>query len=170
MMDGERSNLVLIGMPGAGKSTVGVVAAKILGMDFVDLDLLIQRQQGLRLSEIMEQGVDHFLQIEEEAAVSLNVRSCVIAPGGSVIYGRQGMEALAASGRIFYLRLSYETLSQRLGSLTERGVALREGQTLRDLYAERAPLYEQWADEIIEEDGLSLEETVTALVRRVRGA
>lgn len=146
----KKQNLVLIGMPGAGKSTVGVVLAKKLGFSFLDSDLVIQEREGKVLHEIIsEKGLDGFLQIEEEVNSSLCVSRCVIATGGSVIYGKKAMEHLKSIGEIVYLQLSCEEIAERLGDLNQRGVALKTGQNLEALYEERIPLYEKYADKTI---------------------
>ena len=128
-------NIVLIGMPGVGKSTVGVILAKELGYQFIDADLLIQKQEKRLLREIIAQeGVDGFIQIENQVNASIETDRTVIATGGSVVYGREAMEHLKKISTVVYLKLSYQALKKRLGNLKNRGVVLREGQTLRDLY------------------------------------
>ncbi len=157
-------NIVLIGMPGAGKSTVGVVLAKVLGYDFLDSDLVIQQKDGRLLSQIIaEEGTDGFIRIENQINAGLDVKRSVIATGGSVVYGKEAMEHLKSIGTVVYLKLTYETIENRLGDLKNRGVVLREGQTLADLYSERTGLYEKYADVTIEEDGLSIPETVSKI-------
>lgn len=139
-------NIILIGMPGAGKSTVGVVLAKRLGYRFVDSDLVIQEKYGKLLHELIEQyGVEEFWKIEEEVNASLNLEQTVIATGGSAVYGAKAMEKLGRSGTIVYLELPYEEIAERLGDLSARGVTMRPGQTLKELYGERIPLYEKYA-------------------------
>ncbi len=161
----EKTNIVLIGMPGAGKSTVGVIAAKMLGMRFVDADLLIQEREGALLSQIIERdGVEGFLKIEEEVCASIRGINAVIATGGSAVYGANGMAHLSEIGDIVYLSLSYDELEKRLGDLKNRGVVLKDGQTLKDLYDERTPLYEQYADITIHEDGNTIEQTLEKLI------
>ncbi|MCR5416285.1 MAG: shikimate kinase [Pseudobutyrivibrio sp.] len=156
-----KENIVLIGMPGVGKSTLGVVLAKELGYQFVDADLLIQERENRLLKEIIaEEGVDGFLQIENDVNASINTTKTVIATGGSVIYGEKAMEHLGKIGEVVYLKLDYETLDSRLGSLKGRGVVLRDGQTLKTLYEERVPLYEKYADITVDEGGLDLEATL----------
>ena len=156
-----RNNIVLIGMPGVGKSTLGVVLAKELGYQFVDSDLLIQRQENRLLREIIEQdGVDGFLMIEDQVNASLETERAVIATGGSVVYGNSAMEHLREIGRVVYLQLPYPELEKRLGNLHNRGVVLRDGQTLRSIYEERGILYEKYADIVVNESGLGLEETL----------
>ena len=125
-------NIVLIGMPGVGKSTVGVILAKELGYQFIDADLLIQKQEKRLLREIIAQeGVDGFIQIENQVNASIETTRTVIATGGSVVYGREAMEHLKKISTVVYLKLSYQALKKRLGNLKNRGVVLREGQTLR---------------------------------------
>ena len=165
----EQKNIVLTGMPGAGKSTVGVVLAKKLGFAFLDSDLVIQSREGKLLHEIIEeQGVEKFWSIEEAANLSIDAVRTVIATGGSVIYGGRAMEHLGRSGIIVYLQLSCEEIARRLGDLNERGVTLREGQTLEMLYEERVPLYEQYAHITMDCERLSIREIVEEIVRKVR--
>lgn len=154
-------NIVLIGMPGAGKSTVGVVLAKRLGYRFVDSDLLIQDQYGKLLHELIsEHGVDGFLKIENQVNAGIQLTRSVIATGGSAVYGQEAMEHLKKISTVVYLKLPYEEIRQRLGDLNARGVTLRSGQTLRDLYEERTPLYEKYADVVIECHQKELREVV----------
>lgn len=165
---GAKRNVVLIGMPGAGKSTVGVVLAKRLGLVFVDSDLVIQEKQGMLLHEIIaEKGLDAFLRIEEEVNASLHTSGAVIATGGSVIYGEKAMEHLKQIGTVVYLQLSPATISERLGDLNERGVALREGQSLSSLYEERVPLYEKYADIILPCEDKMLREIVMEIAEKI---
>lgn len=149
-----KSNITLIGMPASGKSTIGVLLAKRLGYSFVDVDIVIQEKTGKLLKEIIAQaGTDGFLKVEDEINSGLDVSRSVIAPGGSVIYGKNAMEHLKTISTVVYLQLSYEEVEMRLGDLTDRGVALKDGMTLRDLYDERIPLYEAYADITIDETG-----------------
>lgn len=149
-------NITLIGMPGAGKSTIGVILAKRLGYRFVDTDLLIQEQEKRLLKEIIaEEGLEGFKRIENRVNADLNVSHSVIAPGGSVIYCEEAMDHLKKLGLVVYLRVSYEELASRLGDLIDRGVALKEGQGLRGLMEERSVQYEKYADYIIDEEGLT---------------
>ena len=164
-------NIVLIGMPGCGKSTVGVVLAKNLAMEFVDSDLVIQRSQGMRLSAILEKvGDEGFREIENRVNSELRVENSVIATGGSVVYGEEAMRHLKAIGTVIYLKLSYAQVEDRLGDLHARGVTIKPGQTLRDLYNERCPLYERWADMVVECDGKRLREVVLTITGRLEGA
>ena len=136
-----KSNITLIGMPASGKSTIGVLLAKRLGYSFVDVDIVIQEETGKLLKEIIEeQGTEGFLKVEEEINSRLDVTRSVIAPGGSVIYGPAAMEHLKKISTMVYLKLDYPELEQRLGVLKDRGVALKNGLTLMDLYRERVPL------------------------------
>lgn len=164
-------NIILIGMPGSGKSTVGVVLAKVLGYGFVDSDLMIQAQEGKRLFEIMEEiGNEGFIQVENRVNSQIVVDRCVIATGGSVVYGKEAMEHLKEIGKVVYLQLSYQELEQRLGNLKCRGVVLKDGQSLRDLYRERVPLYEKYADITICEEGLGVEETMEKIVHHLQNS
>lgn len=157
----KKNSIVLIGMPGVGKSTIGVILAKELGYRFVDTDLLIQEQEGRLLKDIIrEEGVDGFLQIENQINASLEAEHAVIATGGSVVYGAAAMRHLKETGTVVWLQLPYEELEKRLGNLRNRGVVLREGQTLEDIFKERSILYERYADIIVSETGLDLEGTL----------
>ena len=159
-------NMILIGMPGSGKSTVGVILAKVLGYGFIDSDLVIQEKEGRLLPEIMEEeGIDGFIQIENRVNSSLAAKHSVIATGGSVVYGREAMEHLGRIGKIIYLKLPYEELTTRLGNLKCQGVVHRDGQTLKELYEERVPLYEKYADFTVDENGLGVEETLEQIVK-----
>lgn len=163
------NNIVLIGMPGVGKSTAGVVLAKVLGYHFMDSDLLIQEKYGKLLHEIIsERGIDGFIKVEEEVNASINVDKSIIATGGSVVYGPKAMEHLKKIGKIVYLKLSYEELDKRLNNTKERGVVLKDGQTLKDLYEERTKLYEKYADIIVDEESLSIEDTVKKIVENLK--
>jgi shikimate kinase len=164
-------NIILIGMPGSGKSTVGVVLAKVLGYGFVDSDLVIQEQEGMRLFQIMEEkGIDGFIQVENLVNSRIRADRCVIATGGSVVYGKEAMEHLRSIGRVIYLRLPFGELRERLGNLKCRGVVLKDGQTLEELYRERTPLYEQYADLVVDEEGLGVEETLERIVDQLQAS
>ena len=140
-----KENIVLIGMPGAGKSTVGVVLAKRLGLSFLDSDLVIQEREGCVLHEIIEkEGLDGFNGIENQVNAAIDVKRTIIATGGSAVYGKEAMQHLHEIGEVFYLKLSYEELKSRLGDLSERGVSIREGQTLLDLYARGNQFVRLW--------------------------
>ncbi len=154
-------NIIFIGMPASGKSTVGVVVAKRLGYDFIDTDLLIQKQEKRLLKEIIaDMGNDGFLAIENQVNREVEAEHAVISPGGSVVYCKEAMEHFKEIGKIIYLKVSYETINSRISNAKNRGVVLKEGQTLRDLYDERTKLFEKYADYVVSEDGLRLEETI----------
>ena len=157
-------NLVLIGMPGCGKSTVGVVLAKILGWDFVDVDLVIQKQNGRRLQEIIEaEGNEGFLEREADAVESLDCTHTVIATGGSAVLNPRGLKRLRELGKIVYLRHPYGEIERRIPNLETRGITLAPGQTLKDLYDYRTPIYEQAADIIVDAEGYTIEQTARAI-------
>lgn len=163
-------NVILIGMPGAGKSTVGVVLAKRLGYTFLDSDLVIQQKYGRLLHELISaHGVEGFWKIENDVNAGLTCDRTVIATGGSAIYGKEAMEHLRSMGTVVYLRLTLEQIAERLGDLTERGVTLREGQDLKALYEERTPLYEKYAHVIIDCDGQQVRELVARIAQQVGG-
>ena len=144
-------NIILIGMPGSGKSTVGVLLAKALGYGFLDTDLVIQQREGLLLQDILDQfGVKHFLQVEEEAIRTVDCRRTVIAPGGSAVCREGTMAHLKELGPVVYLRVPMEELTSRIQNLATRGIAMEPGQTLEDIMALRAPLYQQYADRIVD--------------------
>ena len=163
------NNITLIGMPGVGKSTIGVVLAKVLGYQFLDSDLLIQKQEKRRLSEIIEEeGYRGFQEVENRVNVAIDVENTIIATGGSVVYCEEAMEHLKSIGTVVYLKLSLQALSKRLGNLKGRGVLLRDGQTLADLYDERTPLYEKYADIVVDEEGKDLEASLESLLEILR--
>lgn len=160
-MMNNKTDIVLIGMPASGKSTVGVILAKVLGMKFMDTDLRIQEREKALLSEIIKnKGVDAFLGCEEDALLSLNTENTVIATGGSAIYSDRGMKHLSENSVIIYLKVNKEILFSRLNDINERGVVLKGGQSMDDMYEERILLYEKYADMVIDEDNLTIEETV----------
>ena len=164
----NKKNIVLIGMPGAGKSTVGVVLAKNMGLRFLDSDICIQEQEKCLLHEIIARdGLMGFIEVENRVNASLETENSVIATGGSVIYGKEAMEHLGKIGLIVYLQLPYEEIADRLGDLTKRGVAVQNGQTLRDLYEERVPLYEKYADITINCHEKPIREIVAEISKRV---
>lgn len=162
----KKDNIVLIGMPGAGKSTVGVVLAKKLGYRFIDSDLVIQDRYEKLLHELIaENGVEGFWKIENDVNASLDTHKSIIATGGSAVYGTEAMEHLRGIGTVVYLHLPYEEVSERLGDLNARGVTLMPGQTLEDLYEERTPLYEKYAHLVIECHGKMLREVVAEIAK-----
>lgn len=162
-------NIVLIGMPGVGKSTAGVVLAKVMGYEFIDADLLIQRQEGKLLHEIIsEVGTDGFLEVENRVNSRIEAKGAVIATGGSVVYGREAMRHLKEIGTVVYLQVSFDILQKRLHDIRGRGVVLREGQDLKGLYEERVPLYEKYADLTVCEDNLSVEQTIEQIMEQLK--
>lgn len=159
-----KPNITMIGMPSSGKSTIGVLLAKRLGFSFVDVDIVIQEKEGRLLKEIIaDEGMEGFLKVEERINAGLDVSLSVIAPGGSVIYGEEAMKHLKEISEVVYLKMSYEEMEKRIGNVVDRGVALKPGFTLRDLYNERVPYYEKYADIVIDEEGKTPGETVDEL-------
>ena len=164
----KKDNIILIGMPGVGKSTVGVILAKVLGYQFVDADLLIQQEEGKLLHEIIsEVGTDGFIQVENRVNASIQCEKTIVATGGSVVYGKEAMEHLKEIGTVVYLEVPFSTLEKRLSDIKGRGVVLKDGQTLYDLFMERTPLYEGYADVRVSEEGLNVEQTVELLVNKL---
>ena len=158
---GKKTNITLIGMPASGKSSVGVVLAKRLGKKFVDTDIVIQEKYGKLLKELIEEhGDDGFREIEDEVNATIDVSNSIISPGGSVVYGERAMKHLKEISVVIYLELSYTAIKSRLGDLRERGITLKDGQTLKDLYLERTPLYKKYADITINEMKKSLSKTI----------
>ena len=159
-------NIVFIGMPASGKSTVGVVVAKRLGYKFVDTDLVIQEVEKRLLKEIIaEEGNEGFLRIEDRVNAEIQEERAVISPGGSVVYCENAMRHYKETGMIVYLHTSYETINNRLHNAKNRGFVLKDGQTLKDLYEERSALFERYADLTISEEGRDLEETIEEVLR-----
>lgn len=163
-------NITLIGMPGSGKSTVGVLLAKALGFDFLDVDLVIQHREGALLQDILdEKGVDFFLDREEDAVCSVDCDRCVIAPGGSAVLREKGAAHLRSLGPVVYLNVPVEELQRRIRNMGSRGIAMKPGQTLADVMAYRAPFYEKCADVIVDCSGEpTLGETLERVLARVK--
>ncbi|MCI8320299.1 MAG: shikimate kinase [Dorea sp.] len=162
-------NIIFIGMPAVGKSTIGVVAAKHLGYNFIDTDLLIQEKEKRLLKDIIAQeGLEEFLKIEDRINAGVSAERSVIAPGGSVVYCENAMRHYKEIGIIVYLKASFETISTRLKNAKKRGVVLRENQTLEELYHERTVLFEKYADITICEDGIGLEDTFELVLNTLK--
>ena len=156
-------------MPGVGKSTVGVVLAKVLGYQFLDADLVIQQQEKKLLKDIIaEVGTEGFIEVENRVNAGLECSQTIIATGGSVVYGKEAMEHLKEIGTVVYLEVPYKTIEKRLSDIKGRGVVLKEGQTLYDLYMERIPLYEKYADIRVNEGRLNVEQTVEVLIEKMQ--
>ena len=165
----ENDNIILIGMPASGKSTVGVILAKIIGYQFMDSDLVIQEQEGRKLHEIItEDGIEGFLTLEEQINAKIEAEHTVIATGGSVIYGKLAMEHFKKMGKIVYLQVEYEELMNRLHNIRQRGVVVRPGQTMEDLYQERSALYSQYADIVIQEKNDSPEQVIAKIISEMK--
>lgn len=163
------NTIILIGLPGAGKSTLGVILAKALGMHFIDTDIVIQDQTGRLLQDIINtDGVERFLEIEKECILSLNRPHAVISTGGSVVLSTRAMNQLKSDGMIVYLEISYDEMVRRLKNITTRGIVLEPGQSLRDMYDQRIPLYERYADIRINCSGEAFERVMETVVLRIR--
>lgn len=151
------NNVILIGMPGCGKSTIGVLLAKLIGYDFIDTDILIQQQENKKLYKIIEEkGLEYFKKVENEVIANIDLKNTVIATGGSVIYGKEAMLNLKNIGTVVYLKVSKEELISRLGNFETRGVVIEKGKTFDDLYSERVVLYEKYADITISSEKIDL--------------
>ncbi len=161
-------NIVLIGMPGAGKSTIGVLLAKSTLMDFTDTDLLIQKKYSSALCDIInEKGIDEFLKIENDVICEAEFHNCVVATGGSAVYGEKAMEKLKNSGTVVYLKVDAAELKKRINNIHTRGIAMKEGTTIDELYSERAPLYEKYADITVDCASLTPEQCVDEIIRNI---
>ena len=161
-------NIVLIGMPGAGKSTIGVLLAKSMLMDFVDTDLLIQKKHSSSLCDIINsRGIDEFLKAENDVICSCEFANCVIATGGSAVYGEEAMKKLAENGVIVYLKLTTDELKKRINNIHTRGIAMKEGTTIEELYSQRAPLYEKYADKTLNCESLTPEQCVDEIINMI---
>ena len=161
-----KSNLILIGMPGCGKSTCGVLAAKALCKSFIDTDLLIQQQEGCLLQELLDtRGPEYFSQAESGVLKELEAENSIISTGGSAVYYDDAIKHLKEKGTVVYLRISLEVMLDRIQNITTRGILLQEGETIQDMYAAREPLYRKYADIIIDSDELTVEEAVAAVCR-----
>ena len=162
----ENTNIILIGMPGCGKSTCGVLIAKALCTGFLDTDLLIQTREGASLQEIINsRGFDYFTLAEERALLSIRHQNCVIATGGSAVYSKAGMLHLKKNGIVVYLKVGLEEMVRRITDISTRGILLRKDETIEDLYQERAPLYKHYADVTVDCDKKSIEDVVQKVCR-----
>ncbi len=164
-------NVILIGMPGCGKSTVGVVLAKSLGFGFVDTDLIICEQQGQKLQRLIDQkGIDKFLEIEEQTGLNLNCKNTVVATGGSMVISEKAMEHLKSMGKVVYINVPLKELKNRITNMKTRGIVFKKGETLDDIFKTRTPLYEKYADLTVNvtKEG-SLENTVSKIVSGLNG-
>ncbi len=162
-------NLILIGMPACGKSTLGVILAKTLGMSFIDTDLMIQQHTGKLLQELIDQeGMEAFLRAEEEILLRVGAENSVIATGGSAVYSERGMAHLKSIGKVVYIKLPLEEILRRLNNIQTRGIAMNPGENLEELYRKRVPLYEKYADLVLETAGRTLEESVSLFVSQFR--
>ncbi|MBQ2846666.1 MAG: shikimate kinase [Clostridia bacterium] len=161
-------NIILIGMPGAGKSTIGVLLAKSMLMDFADTDLIIQKKHSSALCKIIkERGINEFLKIENDVICHSEFHNCVVATGGSAVYGEEAMKKLKESGVAVYLKVEPQELEKRINNIHTRGIAMKDGTTIAELYAERAPLYEKYADITVNCTGLSPEECVDEITKKI---
>ena len=158
-------NIILIGMPGCGKSTVGVLLAKSMLCDFVDTDLMIQNKYKLSLCDIIKKyGLEGFTKKENSVLAELSCQNSVVATGGSAVYCNEGMQNLKKDGRVIYLKLSPEEIKKRIKNITTRGIAMKEGTTIEELYAERCALYEKYADYTVDCEGTTPEECVNKII------
>lgn len=161
-------NLVLIGMPASGKSTLGVVLAKTLGMQFLDTDLLIQQETGEKLQDIIDrEGMEGFLKVEEKMLSCVSVKNAIISTGGSAVYSDKAMKHLSSIGSIVYIELSFREIRRRLNNIKTRGIAMNPGESLKDLYDARIPMYEKYADIVLDCEGLGIEESIERLVKKL---
>ena len=162
-------NIVLIGMPGCGKSTCGVLTAKALCKDFVDTDLIIQQNEKMPLQAIIDKnGNDYFANAEERAICQTHFKNAVVATGGSVVYSEKAMAHLKENALVIYLHISFETMLQRISNMASRGILLRNGETIEAMFSERKSLYERYADMVIDCNGRTIENTVSDIVRHVK--
>lgn len=161
-----KKSIILIGMAGCGKSTVGVLLAKALGYEFIDTDLIIQKNEGRLLQEIINNdGLSYFEKAEERALLSVNSTGAVIATGGSAVYSEAAMKHLKKLGVTVWLKLPYEEIARRINNIATRGIAIAPGMTLYDVFCQREPLYSKYADITVECDG-DIEATVSSVIMK----
>jgi shikimate kinase len=162
-------NIVLIGMSGAGKSTIGVLLAKALGMDYVDTDIVIQQQEGRLLQEIIDNdGIEKFMEVEEKTVSELQLKNCIISTGGSVIYSEKAMNVLKQEGQIIYLHVPFEEIKRRLINIKTRGIVIKKGNSLKDVYEERAPLYTKYSDKTLDCSNKDIEHCVKEMIEKIQ--
>ena len=160
----KKKNIILIGMPGAGKSTVGVILAKRIGFHFIDTDLIIQAQEKCRLQQIIDaHGLQNFRKIEEQMLLNLQVEHSIIATGGSVVYSEKGLKALGRTGPLIYIQVSLTALQKRIADMGQRGLVMSKGQTFEQLYQERTPLYEKFSELTISGEGVNAEQVAAKI-------
>ena len=165
----QKSNIILIGMPGAGKSTVGVILAKRIGFHFIDTDLIIQAQEKQRLQQIIDAcGLENFRKIEEQMLLNLHPEQSVIATGGSVIYSKTGLEKLGQAGCLIYLQVPLQALQKRIADMGQRGLVRDKGQTFKQLYQERTPLYKKFADLTISCEDINAEQVAAKIEKEIK--
>lgn len=163
------NNITLIGMPAAGKSTVGVVLAKTMGKSFLDVDLMIQEREKDLLQNIVDRiGQEKFILLEEKHILTIDMKNAVIAPGGSVVYSEKAVDHLKSMGKLVYIKLPYHVIDERLRNIHSRGIAMGADETLMDLYNKRIPLYERYCDFYVDGEGLTVEEVVENIVLKCR--
>ncbi len=161
-------NIILIGMPASGKSTIGVILAKTIKYKFIDTDLIIQNTTNKTLIEIINnEGIDNFLRIENKVLNEISESGAVISTGGSAVYNDEGMMNLKNQGIVVYLKHRYEVITSRLTNIFTRGIVKRDNQTFSDIFEERIPLYEKYADITIEADGLTVEQTIESIMEKI---
>ncbi|WP_240420668.1 shikimate kinase [Paenibacillus periandrae] len=162
-------NIVLIGMSGAGKSTLGVLLAKALGMDYVDTDIVIQQREDRLLQDIIDKdGIEKFLEIEEKIVSGLQLKNCIISTGGSVIYSDRAMNVLKQGGHIIYLHVPFEEITRRLTNITTRGIVIKKGSSLKDVYEERVPLYTKYSDITLDCSNKDVEHCVSEIIDKIQ--
>ena len=162
-------NIVLIGMSGAGKSTLGVLLAKALGMNYVDTDIVIQQHEGRLLQDIIDnEGIERFMEVEEKIVSEMQLENCVISTGGSVIYSAQAMKVLKQGGQIIYLHVPYEEINRRLVNITTRGIVIKKGNSLKDVYEERVPLYTKYSHITLDCSNKDIEQCVSEIIEKIQ--